>query len=305
MLVNSKITRSMINDNKERVIFELTNMFPSANKMTSGQVTTFCPVLSEHNILKDLKDSLVTPEKLANSFRKIKSIDFSAFFRETVYSDTSAGVPKEFIKLEVNPDVILTPCVGNRGAMWQEIEGKVRTTHARMILPTFFLDNPTKILTRLTGEFRWEMCKRIQGARWNDVSDRSLTSEYCDYVQFYKKNNDLSTEAKEKIKTNLTKCRNSFKEMFVRDYMEWIFYEGEGSPRLNKVARAIVIRYCPFASELRNQYREHPIWADGIRQYERKNNQHKQHLKVLCDKLQKDGYEIPHQIEMQIAMTEL
>lgn len=56
-----------------------------------------------------------------------------------------------------------------------------------------------------------------------------LTSEYFDYVQFYRKNSELSTDAKEKIKTALTKARNSFKEMFVNDYIIWVVYEGKGS----------------------------------------------------------------------------
>ena len=39
--------------------------------------------------------------------------------------------------------------------------------------------------------------------RWNDITEPSLTSEYCDYIQFYRKNHDLSAEAKEKIKNAL------------------------------------------------------------------------------------------------------
>ncbi len=295
----------MLNDSYEKVSFEMHNMFPVANRMATGQVTTFCPILSEHNILKSLKDSLITSEKLGHAINHLREIDFSAYFRDTVFSSPSNGISKEFIRVEVLPDIILTPCVGIRGAMWQEIEGKVRTTHSRMILPTFYQDNVEKIIARLTGEFRWEMCKRVQGARWNDVSERSLTSEYCDYVQFYKKNHDLSTEAKEKIKNNLAKSRNSFKEMFVRDYMEWIFYECEGSPRMNKVARSIIMTYCPFSSELRETYKDHPLYSDGIRYFTSKNNQLKKHLSLLVDKLEKEGFDVPPQIEMQIEMAEL
>ena len=67
----------------------------------------------------------------------------------------------------------------------------------------------------MCAEFRWEMCKRVQGARWNDVSDPSLTSLFCDYLQFYRKNSDLSPEQKEKIKVTLTKCKQNFKEFFI------------------------------------------------------------------------------------------
>ena len=62
------------------------------------------------------------------------------------------------------------------------------------------------------------MCKRIQGSRWNDISDSSLTSEYFDYIQFYRKNHDLSADAKERIKNRLQKAKNSYKEMYDNDY---------------------------------------------------------------------------------------
>lgn len=72
-------------------------------------------------------------------------------------------------------------------------------------------------------------CAAVWGARWNDLSERSLTSEYCDYIQFYRKNRDLSTDAKDKLKSALQKAKNSYKEMFVRDYVSWVLYEGAGS----------------------------------------------------------------------------
>ena len=52
-------------------------------------------------------------------------------------------------------------------------------------------------MIRLTGEFRWEMCKTEQGVHWNDVTDPSLTSVYFDYLQFYRKNHEISPETRE------------------------------------------------------------------------------------------------------------
>ena len=141
--------------------------------------------------------------------------------------------------------------------MWQEIEGKKRTTPARMMCSIFHMEELTQSLIHLTGEFRWEMCKRVQGGRWNDVSEPSLTSEYCDYIQFYRRNKELSAEAKEKIKNQLGRVRNSFKEMFVTDYIMWMRYESGGSPRLNKVSRNILFSYCPFSSFRKKSYSFH------------------------------------------------
>ena len=82
--------------------------------------------------------------------------------------------------------------------------------------------------------------QRVQGARWNDVTDHSLTSEFFDYLQFYKKNRDLSADAKEKCHMQLQKAKNRFKDAFILDYMAWVLYESAGSPRLNKVTRQIL-----------------------------------------------------------------
>ena len=294
----------LANDPFERLKFELENMFPMVNKITFGRLSTFCPVFSEHNIIKPLKSCLVTVDSIVESIKKVKQIDYSAFYRETVYTNEKANIPKEFIGVEVLPDVILMPNIGTRGVMWQEIEGRKRTTPARLMISAFHLEDLPTTFVRLVGEFRWEMCKRIQGARWNDVSDRSLTSEYFDYVQFYRKNNELSAEAKEKVKQSLIKSKNSFKEMFVRDYITWVLYEGTGSPRLNKIARTIMSTYCPFPKELRTKMGANPMFKEIIDHYEVKTAQKLHHLDNVIQKLNSLGIPVPKEITEHRAYIE-
>ncbi len=253
---------------EQRVLFELNNLFPSANKMTCGHIITFCPVFCKDQVIKPLRDCLVSAESIHKVLDNIRSIDFSAFYRDTIFTAPEAGVNREFVQIEILPDFILTPNIGTRAVMWQEIEGRKRTTPARMLLSVFSLEDLQTQITHLVGEFRWEMCRRIQGARWNDLSERSLTSEYFDYVQFYRKNHELSTDAKEKIKTSLQKARNSYKELFVQDYMTWILYESNGSPRLNKVARNIIFTYCPFSHAYREALRSNPLYTDMFDRYD-------------------------------------
>ena len=183
--------------------------------------------------------------------------------------------------------------------MWQEIEGRKRTTPSRMMVSVFQMEDLTNILVRLTGDFRWEMCKRIQGARWNDISDPSLTSEYFDYIQFYKKNRDLSADAKDKVKLSMQKAKNSFKEMFIRDYEAWILYEGSGSPRLNKVSRGILFSYCPFAKEIRDKLKTNPLYKDMMDRYDIKLNQKIHHFNNLFQKLKNMGADVPKEIQGQ------
>ena len=289
----------MLSDKKSMVQFELDNMFQSVNKITFGRISIFCPVFSESNVLKDLSDSLVSADKIRASFEKIRATDFGAYYRDTMYSRPEIGIAKESIGIEILPDVILMPNVGVRGVMWQEIEGRKRTTPSRMMLSLFQMEDLNNILVRLTGEYRWEMCKRIQGARWNDVSEPSLTSEYFDYIQFYKKNRDLSADAKDKVKLSMQKAKNSYKEMFIRDYEAWIIYEGAGSPRLNKVARSILFTHCPFSKEIRTKLKVNPLYKDTMDRYEIKLTQKVHHMDNLCQKLKNTGVEIPEELIRQ------
>ncbi|MCM1262997.1 MAG: cyclic nucleotide-binding domain-containing protein [Butyrivibrio sp.] len=306
--INGKIAAAdearMLSDKKEQVIFELNNMITSVNKMTFGRISIFSPVFSESNVLKDLSESLVSADKVRKSLDNLRQIDFGAYYRETMYSRPDVGIGKESIDVEVLPDVILTPNVGVRGVMWQEIEGRKRTSPARMMVSIFQMEDLNSILVRLTGEYRWEMCKRIQGARWNDVSEPSLTSEYFDYIQFYKKNRDLSADAKDKIKIAMQKAKNSYKEMYVRDYVSWIIYEGAGSPRLNKVARTILFTHCPFAKEIRDRLKINPLYKDMMERYDIKLSQKLHHMDNLMQKLKNTGVEIPEEITTQRAFLQ-
>ncbi len=289
----------MQNNRKEMVLFEMRNMFPSVNKISFGRIISFCPIFSEHNVLKDLDASLVSADKVEAAFKKIRQIDFSAYYRDVIYTNPDIGIGKEYVSVEVLPDIILMPNVGIRGVAWQEIEGRKRTTPARMMVSVFEMEDLTNILVRLTGDFRWEMCKRIQGARWNDISEASLTSEYFDYIQFYRKNRDLSADAKDKIKLSMQKAKNSYKEMFIRDYEAWILYEGSGSPRLNKVARGIIFNYCPFTKEIRTKLMANPLYKETMARYDIKLAQKIHHFDNVFQKIKNTGNSVPEELLKQ------
>lgn len=301
-LSGSQLT-ALENDPMSKVNYELKNMFPQVNKMTCGRITTFCPLFSADNVLKDLNSAFVTTAQISRAFEMIKSIDYSAFYRESLDYENLDAMGKETIHLEFMPDIILMPNVGIRGVMWQEIEGKKRNTPGRMFFSIFHMEDINTSLVRLTGEFRWEMCKRIEGNRWNDVSERSLTSEYFDYIQFYRKNHDLSSEAKEKVRSSLQRAKNSFKEMFVRDYIIWVLFEGNGSPRLNRVARKILFTYCPFPATLAASMEQNPIYTELLSRRKILSAQRVHHLEMLKQKLINSGTSVPKTLETEINFT--
>lgn len=256
----------------EKVKFEIRNLMVNGMKMTSGHPATYCPVLSEHNFIKAPNACMLHPNYIDQALQKLLEIDFSAYHREIMFHDDMLGKTQHPIDKQVLPQFILMPCIGTRGALWQEIEGFNRQSPASMLLPIFCLTDLNLLILRLTGEFRWEMCKRMQGARWNDFTYPSLTSEYADYLQFYKNNNDLSPESKQKCKQQLIRVRNRYKESFLLDYMSWVTYESKGSTRLNKVTRQIFINYCPFPINVRNELMKNPMFAKPLERYQNHKN---------------------------------
>lgn len=257
-------------DQKGKMIFELRNMLTSANKMTQGQIMTFCPILCVEEG-ESVKNMLIQKSVVKKTFDTLLEIDYSCFYREVAFWDSEHGVNKEYIQKEIKPIILLMPNVGTKGAMWQELSGPRKDTPARFALPIMCRENLTKLAVAMLGQYRWEICRNIQGVYWNDLSEKSLTSEYFDYAQFFKKNRDLSQQAKDKIKQNLVKAKNSFRGLFVQDYTEWILLESKGSQRLNKVCREILCEYIPFPKKIRDVLRQHPSYGASIEKFERHN----------------------------------
>ena len=290
--------RRLLDNTMSKVGYELRNMFQQVNKITFGRITTFCPIFTSDNILKKLSTSYLTAANLGQALTQVRDVDFSLFYREILAATLDPNTAlKEQVHIECLPDIILMPNVGTRGVMWQEIEGKKRSTPARFMLSIFHMEDINATMIRLAGEYRWEMCKRIQGARWNDISDSSLTSEYFDYIQFYRKNSELSSEMKERVHLSLQRAKNSFKEMFVRDYILWILFESTGSPRLNKVARRILFTYCPQSREIREKLKSNPLYGELLQRYDLKNTQKIHRLEQVRQKSPASGKLIIEEID--------
>lgn len=298
--------KKLLNDQKEKVRYEINNMFSSANRITYGKITAFCPILSEFDLINSIDKMAVTVERLEGELNKIREIDFSAFYREVTFTKSANDVlSHESLMSEVLPQIILMPNAGTRAMMWQETADKRRDTPARFLFPIFTAANLEEMMIETVGRYRWEMCRKIQGVRWNDIREKSLTSEYCDYLQFYRKNRDLSADAKEKLKTAIQRAKNNYREVFVKDYECWINYESKGSFRLNKVAREILIVYCPFAKDIRESLKANPMYQVSIPKYERDNAKREQRLVALYEKYQKAGGEITEELEENLQYSRL
>ena len=301
-ITEAEATR-LLSDNLAKLKFELESTFPIVNKLTYGRIMVYCPLFSSHNVQRGIENALITPSAIHEVFAEIRKNDFSAFYRPAMYSNLDIGISKETIHSEIMPNMILMPNIGTRGIMWQDIEGRKRNTSARMFAPLFLLTELKTLLIQLTGEFRWEMCKRIQGSRWQDITDLSLTSEYSDYLQFYRSNRELSQELKEGVKQELTRARNNYKAVFVSNYVDWLMYETNGSPRLNKMARRLMLTYCPFPAEMRENLALNPQYAEPLKRYNFKNQQRELQLSRLINKLQQTGVTVPEELKGELKFV--
>lgn len=297
-----KITAAQVpvlaKDNQEKLKFEMQNMFVSTNRATYGKISTFCPILYKDDIIGSVDHMLITAEKANEALDEIRKIDFSLFYREVGFSDPEHEVNMEMIQKEVIPYIILMPNAGSKAMMWQETAGIKKDTQARFIFPILTVTDVGELMVEVCGRFRWEMCRKIQGVRWNDITEASLTSEYNDYIQYYRKNHDLSADAKEKVKNALYKSKNNYREVFVKDYQSWIRYESKGSFRLNKVSRDIIFRYCPFNKAIRTELKVNPMYREMFEKYEILKDRKARHMLLWYDRYQKKGGTITEELQV-------
>jgi len=303
--MNGEITEQMyerfLKDPAEMVRFEMKNLFELGNRMTFGRPSVFFPFFDSVNVQMPLEKIYMTAERIREELATLRELDYQCFFREDIYQNEKAGIPQMVVHNEYLPYFILMPNCGSRSVLWQEIEGKKRSTHSRMLMPLFNLEDLSDSITQVCGEFRWEMCKTEQGVHWNDLSEPSLTAEYCDYLQYFRKNQSLNPEQREKVKKSLQKAGNNYRRVFASDYLVYIKYESKGALRLNKVAREILFSYCPFGAKARETVGQNPQYQPLINRMQNKTSQKARPVSNIKQKLENKGERVPEEIEKELA----
>jgi len=294
--ITEKEQKALLHDMDRRVEYEIMNMQMSNSRTLYGQPSSYMPILYKEAIFGYLDKLLVTKKKINESVERLVKIDYSVFYREVIYSNTDLKIINETVMKNVYPDVILFPLFGTNAAMWQEVGGKNKGTPGRFCFPILTSSDIDDMMVKMFGRFRWELCRCIQGMAWNDVKVKSLTSEYMDYIQFYRKNRDLSEEARDKVKLQIQKARNNSRETFLIDYESWIKNEANGSMKMNKVARELLATYCPFEKSIRMRLNaQRPYEVAQARSF-RNALKKKQEFELKIKTLQKVKSEIPDEI---------
>ncbi len=288
--------KELVKDNLAKFDYEVQNMFKTNHRLIYGQVSVFVPFLFTEGCPGSIKRCYLSAQKINESLNKLLKIDFSVFYREGLYNEHKSGIKKEYVMEEVFPDFIVFPVFGSNAVMWQELSGRKRNSKGRFLVPAFLDTDIDSVMIKLFGRFRWELCRTMQGAAWNNIQIKSLTSEYSDFVQFYRKNRELSDEKKDKLKLQIQKCRNNTREVFVIDYENWIKLESKGGLCLSKPVREILATYCPFSKEIREKAAEQPLFRDAMARFVRERGKKSKEYDLKFRVWQKDKIEVPQQI---------
>lgn len=276
--------------------YEIQNIFKANHRILFGQVSAFVPFLFTEGCGSSISRAYLSKDKINASIQRLLHIDYSVFYRESLYKKEGSPFTKEYIQEEVFPDILVFPCYGSKSVMWQEISGRRRNSKGRFLLPVFLESEIDTEMIRLFARFRWELCRTMQGSSWNNVQIKSLTSEYSDFIQFYRKNRDLSEDKKEKLKMQIQKCRNNTREVFVVDYENWIKHEANGGLVLSKPVREILATYCPFTKEMRDKIAEQPMFREAMTRFNRERGKRSKEYDLKTRVWQKDGIEVPEEI---------
>lgn len=288
--------RQLLSDNELKVRYEIQNMLKYNCRLLNGRLLSFFPMLHIGNFERGIEDMLLTSEMINEQVTALTKLDYSIFYREMLYADVEKKIEKESIQKEIYPIFILFPVAGINSIMWQEISGKRSNSEGRIFLPAFFEGKMEDTFLSLFAKYHWELCKSIQGGAWNNIAVPSLTSEYSDYIQFYRRNKDLSPEKKEALKNQISRCRNNMREIFASDFVTWMKYESAGSIRLNKVARRILATYCPFSKEIRERIQTQPIFEEAMNKYNREKQKKCKELALRYKALEKKGAEFTDEL---------
>lgn len=294
--IDEKGEKELLQSGAKKLEYEVKEVLAHGSRIVNGQLSTFVPILHSEMMIGDLVRAFNSRGRINDAVEDLTSIDYSIFYREALYIDPKKKIEKEYMMKQVFPVFILYPTIGQNVIMWQEITGRRRDTEGRFFVPAFSFASLRDMMIKAFGQYRWSLCKTIQGTNWNNIQVRSLTSEYSDYIQFFKKNKDLSEERREKIKLQIQRGRNNLREVFTLDYIAWMRNEAAGAIKLNKVAREILAMWCPFSVSLKEQLIKQPLYEEAFARNARERNKKTHELDMRFRSFESKGITVPPEL---------
>ncbi len=289
-------------ENLKKTVYEIEQRLRSTSAVCSGSTATAFPILNEYAVKGSLKSLYSSKKKISDIVREIMDIDFSVFLRETVLK---LGDAREIIQEEVLPYFIMLPIFGTRTLLWQELSGIDKRSRGRIVVPIFFMGDLRKSIAHTLACFRWELNRTIKGqAMWADPIEGGITGEYFDYVNTYKKNPNLSMEAKDKITMRFKSLRTN-RDRFADDYLLWVLFEKDGIMKMNNIVRGMFFKHIPFRQEIRDRLESMPAFNKFANRYKNVSAKTYQAFLRRYKKYQDGEGKYPEEIEEYLKFLQM
>ena len=83
----------------------------------------------------------------------------------------------------------------------------------------------------------------------------------------------------------------------MKDYMDWVLREARGAMKLSRVARNILFTYCPLSAGIFKNLEGQTVYAEAAKKYIRENRAARKNQEMLIHKFEKEGIEIPEEVQ--------
>ena len=266
----------------DRIHFEIDRVAKELSGLLSGNKKRFLPFLASVSMEGKPENMFLIPDETAGRIDAFRQRDYTLFYREVLLKHDQA---RDIIQSEVFPFFVLYPLFGNRAVMWQEMDGTRKSTPGRIFLPLFYPGKKDATLLGLLGEYRWELQKSIAGFNWTDPVEGGVVGSYYDYIQFYKKNPQITSEARKRLEDFIRRTKSD-KDRFSLDYASWMTHEYEGRIKLNSYVRGIFYRFCPYPKEIRTEMAAKPLYSELEMKFQNKRQKEVMRIKSKLKKLE-------------------
>ena len=282
-----------------KIKYELNNMAKLVMRMMQAQSSP-APYMLLGILLGKVEYSFVSFSRLTKLIEELKQIDFSVFYRETVYHASNTST--EIINTEVEPYFILLPICGNKVVFWQEFSNGKKSSRGRIFVPAFFIGDLRASMIKALGDFRWELCRSSKGALWTDPVEGGVSGQFYDYITFYKKTvSSLLPPKKNYTKPSKTFARSpeGYLSIFT---VSWIESESKGVMKLDKACTCeMFFKHLPFSRPIRDALKRIPIYADLINKYDNVTMRNINRLEIRYKNRVDENGELPKVLKDNLA----
>ena len=273
------LTIESIDTPERRVLFEINNLFKTNVRVCSGNTSNPIPILNKNMFSGPIDKILLSKIQVGREVQRFLELDYSLFFRKSFYENKEYEIKTSFLEQEIPPYFLFLPSAGTKIQYYTCMRDGNAKLPGLILIPHILIENLQELFTNAFGTYRWELQKEIMGHDWNNIKVDSLTSNYVEFMEFFKQDRTLSTADKDAVSKRQKKY-GDIKNLFADDYYNWIKYESSGTLKINKKIRDIMAIYVPFGKKYRERLENMFNFQDAIRRSKNINQNKASELKL-------------------------